>query len=1104
MKHLRLFLALFTLLIGGASASAQGWTGSEVQQGEFYLYNVAAKQFLNNGSMYGTRAIRDYMGIPITVSANGDGTWNLLTKVDDKSVGYDGALFYTDMSGDMTKATFEPVEGKTNVYNIKFTNGTDTRYIAYNQNYKYWDRGMYASGEAYQWMLISKDERDAASSISSTVAKKDFPVDVTYKYFQNPNFTGKFPTGFGLDTWEGDGWTINGNTQWYADPFDQNAEHYDKKFDTYKLLSNIPAGKYRFYVTGFYRDCGNGGGASVEREVAGGSESIHNALIYANDQTTELQTIGVGRSTVLDGFSTTVNEIEYRVPNTQSQAVAFFWNDQYPEQYVDAFVSSEGILKIGIKKDVRIGADWTLIDKFHLAYLGPTIEAVATELPADGTMEANKWYFINIEIDGIYNITTSSLTDIVYTQDGTTLIEDQNDVTTQFAGTVNQSLTTGRYYIKSSSEQSFAIEFFSYEYYLGEEVLSVADGGYTQNATYTVTFPNAVTSDPNCALALMDGSKATVNGNEVSLSSVDNGFSLDLGTLTANTDYVISIPADVYGYSEHNMNEAINITIHTPTVFDGEYVLYDASNKLFFGRGNQWGTEASVDKYGIPFNLVTNAEGASSIEFVDWPGVYLFITGTAIYTDNASTGWKLVPTDGGYYLRDAQQTIYATHSTGSFGEYVHITTVEASATVWTLKTKAERDAIIATYPSENISNVITASGISTTTDTFKDFLSTNFNDEDYTDRIGTATFEDAAGAWTWTGTSRTQNGQPAYGNNFVEAWNATGAWTQTISKENLPAGIYKVTVQGYERRKDNNASTALYNAGYNLVSAFLSANDEQVRFTDWNDVDGKPTNTAGAVTAFTNGEAVNEVYVYLDGNTDLSLMVRKPNYIWDCWVILNNFKLTRYTEKTVTITIKSSFTGTTYSSENALDFTNSGLTAYIITGAEDGKCLSTPVTKVPAGTGVYVEREEAAEEAADYTVNIYAGSDYSDVVGNLLIGTGAQSKELLSNSSVTYYIFGMQSGKESFFKVSEDPNKKVQASAHKAYLAIPTSPSNAKALVIVRPNDDMVSEDGGFADGINNVEQDDINAKIYNLNGQRVNNAQKGIYIKNGKKVIIK
>ena len=226
-------------------------------------------------------------------------------------------------------------------------------------------------------------------------------------------------------------------------------------------------------------------------------------------------------------------------------------------------------------------------------------------------------------------------------------------------------------------------------------------------------------------------------------------------------------------------------------------------------------------------------------------------------------------------------------------------------------------------------------------------------------------------------------------------------------------------------------------------------------------------------------------------------MVSKPNYIWDYWAILNNFTLTRYTEKTETVTIKTGFTGTTYSSEYPLDFSSAeGLKAYIITGTADGKCITTEVTKVPAGTGVYVEGEPA-----DYTVNVYAGRDYSDVEGNLLVGTGANPVELLSSASFTYYMFGKQNGKESFFKVgTETPHT---ASAHKAYLAIP-GVSSAKAFVIVRPNDDVVSEDGGFADGINNVEQDDSNAKIYNLNGQRVNNAQKGIYIKSGKKVIIK
>ena len=155
---------------------------------------------------------------------------------------------------------------------------------------------------------------------------------------------------------------------------------------------------------------------------------------------------------------------------------------------------------------------------------------------------------------------------------------------------------------------------------------------------------------------------------------------------------------------------------------------------------------------------------------------------------------------------------------------------------------------------------------------------------------------------------------------------------------------------------------------------------------------------------------------------------------------------------------------------------------------------------VPSMTGLYI-----GGTPGKYFVKILNGSVEPIEDNNLLIGTGTEKSEYLtSNDNITYYLFGKQNEKESFFKVSEDPDKHVQASAHKAYLAIPTGATNAKALVIVRPNGDVVSDDGGFADGINSVEQDGSNAKIYNLNGQRVNNAQKGIYIKNGKKVIIK
>ena len=84
MKHLRLFLALFTLLIGGASASAQTWTGSEVGEGTYYLYNVGADKFLAYGADWGTRAVIDDVGIPVQL-LNNNGTYRIQTNVTGKS-----------------------------------------------------------------------------------------------------------------------------------------------------------------------------------------------------------------------------------------------------------------------------------------------------------------------------------------------------------------------------------------------------------------------------------------------------------------------------------------------------------------------------------------------------------------------------------------------------------------------------------------------------------------------------------------------------------------------------------------------------------------------------------------------------------------------------------------------------------------------------------------------------------------------------------------------------------------------------------------------------------------------------------------------------------
>ena len=78
-----------------------------------------------------------------------------------------------------------------------------------------------------------------------------------------------------------------------------------------------------------------------------------------------------------------------------------------------------------------------------------------------------------------------------------------------------------------------------------------------------------------------------------------------------------------------------------------------------------------------------------------------------------------------------------------------------------------------------------------------------------------------------------------------------------------------------------------------------------------------------------------------------------------------------------------------------------------------------------------------------------------------------------------------------------------------AYRAYFKNNGNASAKLVfnfggINIDGDLVSEDGGFTDGINQVAVDSATGHVYNLQGIRVKNATKGVYIQNGKKVVIK
>ena len=778
--------------------------------------------------------------------------------------------------------------------------------------------------------------------------------------------------------------------------------------------------------------------------------------------------------------------------------------------YVDTSDKTEGLpLKYSFtldeEKEVTIGvvgsADdesksyredgywWYKADDFRLSIA--KIEEVATELP-EVALEQNEWYFFEVPATGEYTITAgSNLEDVVYTTNG------EDYVNTQATSSFSPSMTLegGKYYLKSSSAQTLTFTPLTYTYTINGPILSIEEGTYVNElTTWALTF-NPITDDPSAAFALIGEGKAQLkNGEEI---VAEGALSLNGNTLTATFSdvtlsngaaYTLLLPAGVVGFEGQATNEAISISFQTPSIADGIYYLYDATEKLFLGRGGSWGTEAVADRYGVPFNWKTGADGAGSIEFIDWPGVYLYITGTGVFTDKPSTGWKLVEKEGGYNLCSADGTVYTTHELGSLGEYVHTTENASLATVWTLMNKEDHDAIVAEYPTDNKTSVAGAANIDGELDAYIATLSA----VDMTDKIGTAVFAGGADAWTFTEVRR-QDNQPAYGNGFCEAWNATGSWTQTVV--GLPKGIYKLTVNGFERRTNNATSYALGEQGYNLVSSNMTANGEQVRFASWFDAVEKngnnynPNDTREAVAKFEAGNYLNELYVYVGDNGKLDITVNKPNYTWDCWTLFNNFTLTYYAEP-IEVEISSVGYSTLYYGELNLTIPEN-VEVYTAT-VNDRKIEmnKADAAVIPAGTGVIIK---AAEGTYKFAVSSDEPESTTAFANNDLKGTDETTT--ISEDGYKYYVLSVKGGKNIGFYYAVEGGASVENGAHKAYLAVPVSEANAAGFEIETANG---IEDMLFTRN--------TNGEAYTISGVRMKsgNLPKGLYIIDGKKTVIK
>lgn len=192
--------------------------------------------------------------------------------------------------------------------------------------------------------------------------------------------------------------------------------------------------------------------------------------------------------------------------------------------------------------------------------------------------------------------------------------------------------------------------------------------------------------------------------------------------------------------------------------------------------------------------------------------------------------------------------------------------------------------------------------------------------------------------------------------------------------------------------------------------------------------------------------------------------------------------------ETVEVTI-SAAGAVSFSSKYALDFSESGLTANIVTEKDGSSFKSQTVTVVPEETGLVVEGEEGT-----YQIPVAAAdATFDDVEDNLLVSTASEAYTVTSDDyGFVYGLFKSAStGKVGFQKKKVD----FTFGIGKSYLRLPAT-SGAKGLEFIYLNEVVT--------GIKTVGNEQMNGDRYNLNGQRVDKNYKGVVIVNGKKMINK
>ena len=275
------------------------------------------------------------------------------------------------------------------------------------------------------------------------------------------------------------------------------------------------------------------------------------------------------------------------------------------------------------------------------------------------------------------------------------------------------------------------------------------------------------------------------------------------------------------------------------------------------------------------------------------------------------------------------------------------------------------------------------------------------------------------------------------------------------------------------------ATIPLDNIEGDLTLTFKVNNPLTVSTTTKNvTLSGNTTAAKGDNTVTITGVTASMTALNITFSNSTSSNVRIDN-------IVLSYSNTIRTEKVV---VTAAEYATYYSAANALDFSGTGITVYTATDNETSVSLNEVTSgKVPAGTAVVLYKE-----GADGTpVNVPVATSAAAVEGTNdlhVVGEGGLTGE------DNIYVLAKKNGKVGFYLW----DKTATLNEGKIYLQGKATYGAREFLGFDDNGTTSINEELGMKN------DEFANAPVFNLNGQRVSQPTKGLYIVDGRKVVIR